>query len=1262
MKEQFKKLISIILIVAMTITNNGLFVLADSVDNIVDQSLSTAQETPNYYYYEETTTVEDYQAYLESENPGVYDEEVETKDYADKSEEDEIESSETFDVEETSKEESDEVEDTSESTENEDEEETTTVREETEKETVNEKGEAATESNAEEIIEQDEEEEIATSSEIETEEVIEENIATESEILPEEENNVENLATESDINKVVATESELEENISTNSEAMIEKEIIVATVSKISWKVKKVLIATFASINVKASETEKERVARLATYANVIIVNDKGDEKIFKVNLKWKLFKKYDVNARSDKQEAPIPKEEWRKTLKVDEFIKDQEEVVVSTRNIALVEERVKEENAKYEDKEFVVKFQNDSETQETTVNPAVEESNENPAENIETIETTVVIDETEGETYEETIETIIETSIEETSNEIIEEATKENEIDEPTVAGFNNSEDIASSSDVEESKEVETEETETEEVETVESQEESESVDQNEEVEIQEELATASTLVEEEISNVDTMTTNGEEISDETIDYYDLQTIYLYKVDVPALGDEIIDIINKENSNVEEKDETEELLEEKPEGIIGGLMKLFGLGSTESNEQNDVEETKEEELETYLENAEVDIIDESRLEPMVAEFDAHLLGSGATHEQHQISVFVNGTVLTPDNIFNSVIGGDESDMLDLSENNRRIKATGSNIFIAGTYYLPSDIKISNQWIVEKNNTLTLCLNGHDVKFATAGCVKGEGRVVVCNCGGSATISTDGPTYNWHDKWYASTSETYTKWNEHSLITGDEVGVYANDNNITFSNVVIKNQYNGRKAAAQMENTEIDEAELSGDGSILWGKKEIQVYGAKFANNRATRSNGVAVNAQLGKMTLEDCSFVDNRNLTNRGGAVAFNPKATIINNCVFKDNISFTNGGALFGRSYTNSVESVEIGTKISKSTFENNVALIDGGAIFMDYLCEKGVTIEGTEADKVVFKNNYAGASGGAISVRHMRSVDGQEENAYSYEDPTSRGRLLNINYAVFEGNEAKALIINKNTGAISENPLSLKENFGGAINLNSQTIVYRTFPTDSPVKEVNIKNSSFKNNIAKGFKLDIKSKDITGNFTGETLATYYAGNAGGAIYANKLNKINIEDSEFTDNKSMTGANLCIKEASVSFIGGKLLNGKAYNNSYSASEFYKRVVSPGGGAAYLMNDAHLSISKETKIETNENAFYLDGGSIDLGAGTVTGNTGEYLIGYANYKSNRILFSGVDIKQDLTLQQVREILKMDIIRHLIFHLKEQTS
>ena len=1213
---KIKKIISWILLVSITVTNNGILVFASSVDNIVNESLSAESEIPNYFYEDNKDIVEEYQNYLESQNPDIFD--AESKD-------DFIENEEEIDDLKNESEETDYSEEAEEDTKEESSEESESEVEsefkeevETEEETVSTKSE--TEENDESIKETDEEEieesetenteveeTISTNSEIESIEETFINEATSSEVIENieeatkselsEEEILETLATSSEVEK--STESEIDK--STTSE--IEKEIIVASISKISWKLKKVLISTYTSINVESKNKDKLLKEKLATYANVIIENNLGKEKVVKVNLKWKLFKQYEVNAKSKKTDEPISRDEWRKDLKVEEFLSENnEDVIISTSNIAKIENIVNEENTKYDDKLYVIKILDETENE---AKEFVEEVNEIEASKSEITEIT----ETEN-----VVATKTDISVE--------------EIEEPTVAGFNNSE-------TEEIVEID-DETDLE----IETEEENYATDSQ----------TDKVIIDEEELKVEAVKKGEEEITDDKIKYFDLQNIYLYKIDVNHLANEIIELINKENEAAEDIEtlSSAESNSEENNGIFNGLFKLLNIktedkllnsneGANESEEQN-----SENELLIYLSNAKVDVIEEVKIEPLIVEVDTHLLSAGATHSQHQVSEGIKGKYITVDNMYNSVVGGATSDMLDLSPSNTKIRATGSDIFISGSYFLPSDIKISNKWIIENNNTLVLCLNGHNVKFATAGCIKGDGRVVVCNCGDTATITTDGPNLNWQDRWYASTSETYTKWNEHSLFSGGEVGIYAKDSNIIFNNINIKNEYNSKKSITQMEDTEIDEAEYSGDGSILWGKNVIQVYGVKFTNNKATRSNGVAINSQLGEMIIEECTFEGNKSLTNRGGAVAFNPKSAIIHNCTFKNNVSFTNGGALYGKAYKTSRESQEIGTKISKTVFEDNAAKIYGGAIALDYLCEKGLTIDGDEANKVVFKNNYAGASGGAISVTHIRTIEGQDSLVNSYEDDNSINRLLNINYATFEGNAAKSIIINRDTGKVIDDIIESRDNYGGAIYLNSQIIKYQTHPSDEPLKEVNINNSTFKNNYAKGYELNINAQDVSGNFSGDTLAKYNVGNYGGAIYANNIKMINIKDSTFDINKSMTGGHICVKKSSVSITGGELSKGKAYNSSYEATEFYKKVVSPGGGAIYIMDESNVSIANNTTIKANENAIYLDGGSIDLGPTEVKDNIGEYLIGYSNYKENKILFSGVDI-QDHVFNETRK-------------------
>ena len=78
MNLKIKKIISWILLVSITVTNNGILVFASSVDNIVNESLSAESEIPNYFYEDNKDIVEEYQNYLESQNPDIFD--AESKD------------------------------------------------------------------------------------------------------------------------------------------------------------------------------------------------------------------------------------------------------------------------------------------------------------------------------------------------------------------------------------------------------------------------------------------------------------------------------------------------------------------------------------------------------------------------------------------------------------------------------------------------------------------------------------------------------------------------------------------------------------------------------------------------------------------------------------------------------------------------------------------------------------------------------------------------------------------------------------------------------------------------------------------------------------------------------------------------------------------------------------------------------------------------------------------------------------------------------
>ena len=76
MSSQFKRIISTVLVVAMIFANNGFSVLANSVDDIVEEASKETTVIQNYFEYEETTVA--VRTSLGVQNAGEEAEETET--------------------------------------------------------------------------------------------------------------------------------------------------------------------------------------------------------------------------------------------------------------------------------------------------------------------------------------------------------------------------------------------------------------------------------------------------------------------------------------------------------------------------------------------------------------------------------------------------------------------------------------------------------------------------------------------------------------------------------------------------------------------------------------------------------------------------------------------------------------------------------------------------------------------------------------------------------------------------------------------------------------------------------------------------------------------------------------------------------------------------------------------------------------------------------------------------------------------------------
>lgn len=257
-----------------------------------------------------------------------------------------------------------------------------------------------------------------------------------------------------------------------------------------------------------------------------------------------------------------------------------------------------------------------------------------------------------------------------------------------------------------------------------------------------------------------------------------------------------------------------------------------------------------------------------------------------------------------------------------------------------------------------------------------------------------------------------------------------------------------------------------------------------------------------------------------------------------VTNGTVFRNNKGGIGGaiGVLKGKG------NLEIGQNVS---FEGNTATYDGGAIG---------NYNGTIISKnVIFRDNHSGIG-----------LDGSETT--SDDNPIGGGAIalgidavLDITNGNFEGN----------TSAYD----------GGAIGTRRTLVTSEVTGFDNIAHSINIKNTSFSNNEAKGITADTKN----GNF---------AGGNGGAI-ATTFKNASISDSEFVGNVAAANGGAIYNHKLVATTSGTPtgLGGilSLNNNVFKSNKANK------GGAIY--NDSTISLTGDTQFF--ENSASNTGGAI---------------------------------------------------------------
>ena len=376
-----KKLIAVFLIVANIFATNSFNVLAFSINTYVDDVKNKQKPVKNYYYlYSEETTETIINTTIDDKNNDdeeVLDEnnQVEHKNIIDSLNDDGIneeyndlsntESDKTEDFYEPEEENEELIEEKDEENivDNNEEEEEIEQKEDIDgnnEEKIDEK-EIEEVENTEKTEENQENndinEEVSTEENVEKEKDIasdiedEDIIATESDIdIDENDKKEENFNDFNDFNddeeKKESTNSEIEEiektstvsqieeaekieKVSTNSEILVSTEsetrILIATYSKITWKIDKIEVATLSNIDIYDSLGNIETKENLAKAAKIKLINNLGKEKTIEVDLKWNLYKHIEIatNSKSEVHKFSIDKN-WEKKNDMKKLLKEK--------------------------------------------------------------------------------------------------------------------------------------------------------------------------------------------------------------------------------------------------------------------------------------------------------------------------------------------------------------------------------------------------------------------------------------------------------------------------------------------------------------------------------------------------------------------------------------------------------------------------------------------------------------------------------------------------------------------------------------------------------------------------------------------------------------------------------------------------------------------------------------------------------------------------------------------------------------------------
>ncbi|MCF0168376.1 MAG: hypothetical protein HUJ93_07040, partial [Bacteroidales bacterium] len=365
------------------------------------------------------------------------------------------------------------------------------------------------------------------------------------------------------------------------------------------------------------------------------------------------------------------------------------------------------------------------------------------------------------------------------------------------------------------------------------------------------------------------------------------------------------------------------------------------------------------------------------------------------------------------------------------------------------------------------------------------------------------------------------------------------------------------------------------------DGTISLSKS-IRIYGGYVKGDGIYSNISGGLSYEIFKITgnckveFYNINFINGYTFTTGGGAIYVDTANVVVNNCNFINGSAFRQGGAIYMTNNAN--------VTINNSNFFNNrgientwfVGNVRGGAIYANSNSYLSIT-NSNFTDNGVFL--YRGATGGGSYCRggaiYLENVNAANIINSTFSNNSVNGfDVNNLGGAIFLSNSNLNIQGSKfiNNSAIKNADLNLNQFIGGAI-----------YATGANSKVI-VNDSSFTNNYAfydggaiyidYNVKLDVTESNFTdnkvsndgdgggaillrGNYNGNIIDCNFTNNSGpwgGAIYAgqNTVGFLNMADCYFINNTATNAGGAILTRFDIIVNNSTFINNTALNSAY--------------------------------------------------------------------------------------------------------------